>query len=220
MATLINDYGSADKEWIDLCRSSKKSTAFPPSAVYYILKSQDVTYFEAKEMVKNLLPKMESELVQECQLVLDNCRDFEKALIETYLSSVQYAVAGLAVPEYKSCDFHSLVEMKNLKQGNSNILGKDISDNNKNKDNCHISLQLNENNGVITPPWLTIFPNRSEEVVMEPFNYISKIAATGNKIRKHVVESLNIWYKVPEDRLKIIMDVSDLLRNSLVMRVL
>ncbi|KAF3220122.1 hypothetical protein TWF106_006863 [Orbilia oligospora] len=184
---------------------------------------------------------METKLLQECHFSLEKCRDSEKSIFRTYLSSVQYNVVGYAMlsthceryridpkgqfspkPEYKASDFRSLARMKNLKQEKSEALGEnplrctELKANGQQNSmglNGNMEIQADMN----TPPWLTIFPKRSEEVVMEPFNYISNIAATGNKIRKHVVECLNIWYKVPEDRLKIIMAVSDLLRNSLVM---
>ncbi|KAK6503553.1 hypothetical protein TWF481_008567 [Arthrobotrys musiformis] len=194
-------------------------------------------------MLKTMISEMETKLLQECQSSLKKCRDSEKALFRTYLSSVQYNVVGLAMlsthceryrtdpkgqfspkPEYKADDFRSLAQMENLNQEKSEpVLGENPLKHNDHglKNNGQNSIGLNGNIDIRadtnTPPWLTIFPKRSEEVVMEPFNYISNIAATGNKIRKHVVECLNIWYKVPEDRLKTIIAVSDLLRNSLVM---
>ncbi|KAK6505213.1 hypothetical protein TWF481_007131 [Arthrobotrys musiformis] len=61
-------------------------------------------------------------------------------------------------------------------------------------------------------PWLAEYPKLSDEVVMEPCEYIASMPS--KKIRHAAIDALSLWYKVPPSAVKTIKSVIDMLHNS------
>jgi len=55
-------------------------------------------------------------------------------------------------------------------------------------------------------------PDEVEEVLFEPYEYI--IQNPGKDIRTLLISAFNLWFKIPEDKLEIVKEVTKLLHNA------
>lgn len=56
-----------------------------------------------------------------------------------------------------------------------------------------------------------------EQIILAPFNYIKSMPSKG--VREKLIDSLNIWFQIPEESLKIIKDIVGLLHTASLMCV-
>ncbi|KAK6520453.1 hypothetical protein TWF506_000707 [Arthrobotrys conoides] len=61
-------------------------------------------------------------------------------------------------------------------------------------------------------PWLAGYPKLSNQIVMEPCDYI--VSMPSKKIRHVAIDALNVWYRVPPKTADVVKSVIDLLHNS------
>ncbi|KAK6536015.1 hypothetical protein TWF281_000261 [Arthrobotrys megalospora] len=73
-------------------------------------------------------------------------------------------------------------------------------------------LQGSQLNGNEVPSWLARYGGLSEEIVSEPFEYVSSLPS--KKVRKLAIEALDIWYQVPQQSMDTINTIIDILHSS------
>lgn len=54
-------------------------------------------------------------------------------------------------------------------------------------------------------------PN-TDQILLEPYNYLLQVA--GKEIRTHLAAAFNFWLKIPDDKLTIIIEVTQMLHNA------
>ncbi|KAK6537360.1 hypothetical protein TWF694_011552 [Orbilia ellipsospora] len=69
-----------------------------------------------------------------------------------------------------------------------------------------------EKTGLDAAPWLANYPALPDDITLAPFEYVASLS--GKNVRKVLIDSLDAWYKVPQDRLDIIAEAINLLHSS------
>ncbi|KAK6340737.1 hypothetical protein TWF696_009061 [Orbilia brochopaga] len=71
------------------------------------------------------------------------------------------------------------------------------------------------NGSSTTAPWLTTHPKLPDEIPSAASQYIQSLF--GKKIRRAMVQALDVWYRVPEERMALIFDIVNTLHSSSLM---
>ncbi|KAK6517333.1 hypothetical protein TWF281_003990 [Arthrobotrys megalospora] len=61
-------------------------------------------------------------------------------------------------------------------------------------------------------PWLSKYPRLSDEIIMEPCDYINSLPS--KRMRRFAIDALDIWYKAPARSVTIITNVIEMLHSA------
>ncbi|KAK6520035.1 hypothetical protein TWF506_000326 [Arthrobotrys conoides] len=257
LCILGNDLYSAEKEWIAYTSANKPG--IPSSSLYIVMRINDISLGEAKEIVKQKWLDVEDAFLREQDRLMEENK-FSPAASEyaRYLSCLQSLGAGLVLfsiacpryhftpernplcprPEQKIKDFprklgsHSKIKENGAVNG---TLSTDVCPANGGHplQNIYIhassyshsageALTIGSPKGRIMDgaleksvdkaPWLSKHPKLSDEVTIQPSNYIKSMPSKG--IRNVAIDALDLWYTVPQQSLEIIKNIISMLHTS------
>ncbi|KAK6496867.1 hypothetical protein TWF481_001849 [Arthrobotrys musiformis] len=237
MCILTNDIYSAEKEWIAHAGTDKPG--LPSSSPYIIMRLHDVSLGEAKEILKRKWLEMETLFVQTRDRLMAGCSPSSAAEYGRYLSCLQNLIAGLVVysincPRYiieprenelcprdenKIGDLPRRLQVQfraNIENGTSSIkeviVTNGLSHTNGRYDKIeNAKIKVQEVRGD-KAPWLSKYPKLSDEITLEPSDYIASMPSKG--IRNVAIDALDIWYMVPQRSLEIIKNIISMLHTS------
>ncbi|KAJ6259098.1 hypothetical protein Dda_5995 [Drechslerella dactyloides] len=223
----LNDYYSVEREWA--AHAALKKSGEPQSSVWILMRAYDVTLAEAKTILKEKYYEQEQKFLQERKRLVDENR--QTPLYAKFCSYLQYVLGGIALfgahspryhlspketphyprPEHKIQDLPGWRPAEASLSNGMNGGGKECS--NGVGSALSVGHLANGTNGKhMTKSWLSPNSRLSDEIVLEPFEYIKSLPS--KKIRKFAIEALDYWYSVPQRSLEIIMDVVDMLHSS------
>ncbi|EPS41436.1 hypothetical protein H072_4656 [Dactylellina haptotyla CBS 200.50] len=226
LCNITNDLESAVCDWI--AHASYDKPDIPGNCVYIIMRDRDVSLGEARDILLEMFRVVELEAYELCQKLLESP---PSANVKVYLENILLVPAGVVAfginsSRYKANPEHPLYpplqaklkglpRVANTKHALNSVIelysetSKD-STRGVNRDISAWSVAAMPQKN--PKPWLSEYPQLTEQVVMEPCEYIASMPS--KKVRKAMIRALDSWYLVPHDSMEIITNIIDLLHTS------
>ncbi|KAK6540067.1 hypothetical protein TWF694_008897 [Orbilia ellipsospora] len=104
----------------------------------------------------------------------------------------------------------STASTKSAKRRIDSILDSDSTTDHTKRHKAENTVDIS--NSVKPAPWLAAHPPLPDATTLAPYNYVASLS--GKRVRKALVDAIDVWYKVPEDRMDLINSVVNLLHSS------